>query len=50
MYQTLKAGGEKKSRFFFSSVLLEDNIWSVIAQNITKTSVGKLGKALREIK
>lgn len=36
--------------FFFPSVLMEDSIWSVIAQNITKTSVGKLDKALHEIK
>lgn len=31
--------GKKKKCRYFSPVLLEDNIWSVVAQNITKTSV-----------
>lgn len=47
---SFKKGGKKKSEAFFFPVLLEVNIQSAIAQRITKTSIGKLGNALHEIK
>lgn len=52
MYRALKREKKKKekAKHIFFPVLLEVNIQSVIAQRITKTSIGKLGNALHEIK
>lgn len=49
---SFKKGKKKKekAKHIFFLVLLEVNIQSAIAQCITKTSIGKLGNALHEIK